>query len=399
VQYCTANSECTHGRVCTFGSIDGNRCDTPCAADHDCQAGETCLAPRCALRCGRDEDCQSGEICGTIGTTRRCVVRACNDDTDCGSGDVCRIQREPRLATEPTVLARAHSDEPAFTMWIELSEPSVPSDRAIYRAVSTDGVQARVDPAAPVLLANDQAHAPSAVRVGDAIFLYYEHGDGEELRAAESADGTTFGPAAAVLTASAAGTTALRTPGVVLLPDGDVAVYYENGDRQGIGLACGAPGATLRPEGVVLSMDQVTDPPASQDSAAFWLDITALGSPHAALATGTDGVPFVRLWFTAFGQESGASLELGEVASIDPNYSIGYAAAPAETPAALTVWPYNPIFDRITAFVDHRSELAPAVVQATSTDGDARESYFLYYVGANADGDVLEALGVARNGE
>jgi hypothetical protein len=44
------------------------------------------------------------------------------------------------------------------------------------------------------------------MRAGDEILLYYEHGDGEELRVARSPDGIDFAEASTVLTPSAAGT-------------------------------------------------------------------------------------------------------------------------------------------------------------------------------------------------
>jgi hypothetical protein len=44
------------------------------------------------------------------------------------------------------------------------------------------------------------------------------------------------------------------------------------------------------------------------------------------------------------------------------------------------------------AFLDHRAEVAPAVVR--DPDG---EVYFLYYGASSADGMTQEGIGVARN--
>ena len=42
--------------------------------------------------------------------------------------------------------------------------------------------------------------------------------------------------------------------------------------------------------------------------------------------------PSLRLWYAAFGKESGDSVQFGEITPIPPNYSIGYAAAPLTAP-------------------------------------------------------------------
>jgi hypothetical protein len=98
----------------------------------------------------------------------------------------------------------------------------------------------------------------------------------------------------------------------------------------------------------------------------------------------------VRLWFDAFGAESGDSVQFGMVVPLPPNDSIGYAAAPLDDPAALVTYPYNPVFDRVEAFLDHRAELAPAVV----ADPDGTH-WFLYYGAGSADGMVDEGVGAA----
>jgi len=376
VQYCTSNADCTGGQVCTFGSVNGNRCDTPCTRNDDCAAGEVCQEPRCVKRCETDAECQSGEFCATLGLRKLCAVKPCTGDDECVSGDICRIQRVPRVATEPTALR----DGDAYVMWLELSDEIQQDQRAIYRAVSDDGINYRLEPAAPVVEDGGAAHAPSVVRTPTGFALYYEAGDGESIKRTESADGQNFGAASVEIPA---GSSAVRAPGAVSLPDGRVELYYQVGDGDAIALS----GA-----GNVLTPTDVTDPP-TRDRDQFWIAIEAVGSPYAALATDQDGEPIVRLWFTAFGQESDDSLRLGEVVPTAPNYSLGYAAAPAAAPAELTVWPFNPIFDRISVFVDHLSELAPAVVPA------GPEAFLLYYLAADPDATQIEALGVARSGE
>jgi hypothetical protein len=400
VQYCTANSDCGPDQVCQFGSVDGNRCVPPCTTDDDCAAGERCQQPRCVSGCETDADCQTGEFCATIGVRRRCAARACGDDGDCASGDVCRIQRRPRAALEPSPLARARAGEPAVVLWLELSDDRVQTERAIYRAQSTDGLSFRLAPAAPVVTDPLGAHAPSAVRLPDGgVIVYYHTDDRGELRAARSAEGIAFEPAATALTASAAGVRSLAAPGAVALPDGRVAVYYEVDGGASIDVAVGPPGGALTPLGPALTPASVDIPPNANADAPFWTELASVGSPHASLVVDASGAPQIRLWFSAFGRESGDSRQLGQVVAIPPNASVGVATAPLAAPAEPITWPFNPVFDRISVFVDHRSELGPAGVQLTGPDGAPRESFLLFYVSADAEAAQLERLGVAHNGD
>ena len=94
-------------------------------------------------------------------------------------------------------------------------------------------------------------------------------------------------------------------------------------------------------------------------------------------------------------------MQFGEVVPLPANYSVGYAAGDLADPTRFTPWPYNPILDRVVALLDHRNELAPAVVQLTR-DGAPDDGYLLYYVDAKATGSRgpfdLGRLGVAGNG-
>ena len=94
-------------------------------------------------------------------------------------------------------------------------------------------------------------------------------------------------------------------------------------------------------------------------------------------------------------------MQLGEIVAIPPNYSIGYAAGDVADPSEMRSWPYGPIADRVSAFLNHREELAPAVLQLFGDD-----AYLMYYVEADpamdamgADGPfVIGRLGVLGNG-
>ena len=81
-------------------------------------------------------------------------------------------------------------------------------------------------------------------------------------------------------------------------------------------------------------------------------------------------------------------IEFGKLVAEAANFSIGEAST--LDGRTLVPWPFDPAFDRVVQFVDHTSELDPAVV----TVGDAR---LLYYRGASADESTLENLGVAES--
>ena len=396
VQYCTVNSDCREGKSCSFGQ---QRCDRPCLITDDCPITDECFNNTCKGRCFDDGDCQSGEVCDS---QNWCITDPCSVQDDCLSGELCKVQRIPRLATEPSVLARTRASEPRFTMWIELSDQYVQDERAIWRATSADGIHYSVDPATPVIDDDNSAHAPSVVRTASGYAIYYEYADGTALRAATSSDGIRFVDVATVLDGGA-GNAAVRAPAAVVLPDNDVVVYYQIGDGVGIGMATGAIAGPLTTHGPVLTPADITDPPADTNGAQFWLGVEAVRSPTAAATIGADNEPSLRMWFSAYGQESADSYQYGEMVPITPTYSIGYASASVATPAELAIWPFNPVLDRVVAFTAHRSELTPAVVQVADGSGQPVSGYLLYYLDAETEGSAgpftLERIGVAGNGE
>jgi hypothetical protein len=82
---------------------------------------------------------------------------------------------------------------------------------------------------------------------------------------------------------------------------------------------------------------------------------------------------------------------------IPPNYSVGYARAELDDPAALTRWPYGPVVDRVAAFLEHKEELGPGVVQLVD-DGGATPAYLMYYVEAAADDTAMGPTGPFTTG-
>jgi hypothetical protein len=371
VAFCSTNSECPAGTACNFGE---KRCSAVCNSSAECHGkGEFCSGGFCKGQCGSDADCQTAEVCSSMG---RCIVVACADTSDCLTGELCKVQRQPRATAQPTVLAgEAAGARDHFVMWFEMASVSG-TTRAIYRAISRDGVNFQLDPADPVLEDAGDARAPSvAVVPGGGLALFYETAAG--IRRADSPDGIDFGAPETVIPGD------FHAPGAAFDAAGTPLVYVQKGDRAGVALwqGSGAPRD-------VFGTSDATLP-------ELWKDVTHVGSPFALVDEGDDGsigLPVVRVWFDAFGAESGDSIQFGDVVPLPPNDSIGYASAPLADPGELVSYPYNPVFDRVVAFLDHRAEVAPAVVKAP--DG---EVYFMYYGAASADGMTQEGIGVARN--
>ncbi|MEZ4402549.1 MAG: hypothetical protein R3B06_21175 [Kofleriaceae bacterium] len=392
IAYCATASDCPAGRVCTFAQ---HRCDVPCGDATACAPGEECTNGTCRGRCDTSAECQTGEVCSS---RNFCITDDCAVDGECASTERCHVQRVPRLVTEPFAVAAAGVAK--VILYLEVGDALQPDRRSIWRATSADGVRFRFDPARPVLEDAGAAHAPSLVELDAGWALYYEAGDGAAIKVATSADGVSF-DAPQVVLAGGVGPTAIHAPSAVALPDGTVAVYFQRGAN--LEWASGAPGAALTGHGVALTPAAVTVPPGAPQ-APFWADVVALRSPHAAVTTGPDG-PSLRLWFSGFGQESADSRQFGMDVAIPPNYSIGYAAAAIDAPGALVPWPYGPVVDRVSAFLDHGHELGPAVVQRID-DAGAAPAYFLYSVeGSSSDPMVgpdgpydLGRLGVLANG-
>jgi hypothetical protein len=365
VKFCSSNAECGGG-VCNFSE---RRCMQPCRDDDDCPGrAELCSAGVCKGRCGMDDDCQYGEVCGSQG---RCVVGSCDDDGDCLGDEFCRVQREPRRTDEPSVLTTADGD--GYVMYLEMDNEAG-TQSAIWRAVSGDGVHFRFNPAEPLITEAGDVHAPSAVKLEGGVTLFYDTTLG--IARADSADGEIFGDPDVVITGD------FHRPGAAVTPTGEVLVAVEIGDRAGIAIwdGSGPPATLLRP-------GDVTDP-------VLWREVTRVGSPHALVEVSPLGVPTLRVWFDAFGQESAASIQFGELVEIPPNDSLGFASAPLRTSETLTVYPFNPVLDRVTAFLQHRAERAPAVVEMPPLFGDG---YLLYFRGSSGDGTINDGIGVARN--
>jgi hypothetical protein len=370
VAYCETSSDCAAPRTCNFVE---HRCDLPCSSNAQCSAGEQCISGACRARCLRNADCQHGEVCDS---NYVCISDDCTTDAGCLTGERCEIQRVPRQVLEPGPVADFGAP---VVLYLDLALPSLPDRRAIFRAVSADGIHFALDPARPVVDDPQGARAPSPVVDGGRLYLYFEQGDGAALRVATSRDGVQFEAATTVL----AGATKLHNPTAVHVA-GTVALYYQREDGTGIGLATGAREAGLADQGIVLAPADV-EVGTGAPGTPFWQEITRVQSPHAVLAEDA-----VHLFFSAFGRESADAMKDGAPAPIPPNFSIGFAAANPTAPAALTAWPYGPVFDGVEVFLDHREELGPARVDLGA------DRFLMYYI--DADPSQLGRLGVLGSG-
>ena len=352
VAYCDSAADCEAPRTCNFAL---HRCDTSCVDSTTCGDAENCLDGVCHGRCATDVDCQHGEFCDF---QHVCSSDDCATAADCQGTEHCELQRVPHLLVEPMPV-RAQD---AVVLYLEL-------DGKVWRASCADPTHCAMDPDIPVL----DGHAPSVVVDGDLTYVYIADAGG--LSVATSPDGRTFSAPALVLPGID-----LHAPSAVHL-DGTTLLYYEQ--NHAIGLASGPTGAPLIDQGVVLRPEDVEVGDGSPGT-AFWLGIDRLASPHVLLA-GPDRA--IHLWFSAFGTESTDATKFGQPLPIAPNFSVGFAAAPSTAPRALAVWPYGPVVDRVTGFLDHRDELGPGIVDL----GDDR--YVLYEVDASHDTAGVFTLG------
>jgi hypothetical protein len=373
VAYCAAASDCGGDRICSFSE---HRCDLACLSGADCPDGAECRNAVCRGRCLDATDCQTGEVCNSMNV---CVSADCEDDGGCVSGERCRVQRVPRQVRDPSAAidpVLAATGRPVV-LWLEVADELQRTETAIWRAVSVDGVHFDFDPASPVLTDGTTARAPSVIAMSSGWAMYYEVDGGAEIRVATSPDGVAWSTPTRAIDGGI-GATAIHAPSAVALPDGTVAVYYEVGDGAAIALATGVVGAALSSQGNVLVPSDITIPDAG-DGTPFWLGVERVTSPYAIVTDGVAG-PALRLYYSAYGAESGDSLQFGEIVPLPPNFSVGYASADIAEPANLRPWPYGPIVDRVTAFLKHHDELTPSVLQLPDRTG-----YLMYYVDADPD--------------
>lgn len=331
IAICDTADECAADHVCTF---DERRCDRACSSDGDCAKGEHCSPGKgvCRGSCAQSSDCQAGEECRVA--TGECEIATCADDTSCSSGRACRIERVPSDLREPwPILAGS-----GMTLFFERDD--VMGGPELQAADSTDGrhfsVSVHLFP----------GRAPSVILQKDGSYLMaYMDPRASELWLAQSANGQPWQRLGNAPIAAPA-----RSPSLLPVVDG-LAVYYDLGGQ--LLRAHSTDARVFDPGTPVLSPGDVTD-------AVLWRNVDQLGQPFVESQTDPDGKPFVRLWFAGDGVETGDAQKLGQVQPTPPDFSIGEASS--YDGKSFTPYPFEPVFDRAVNFLEHPSELEPAVI-------------------------------------
>jgi hypothetical protein len=180
--------------------------------------------------------------------------------------------------------------------------------RAIQRFGALDGRS--FDHAAAPVLAPDAAWegslmgSPAALRKGGEVWLYYAAAGGIGL-ARGDATGTTFtkldAPVLAVAESGWDAGIVPQSPGVVLLADGSVRLFYQVDFALGsaVGEAKSADGIHFERVGDGPALTRGIDAGDAGDAGDLAYDGAGCGSPFPVLATGGDGSTILRLYYGA----------------------------------------------------------------------------------------------------
>lgn len=193
----------------------------------------------------------------------------------------------------------------AVTPKIPMTEPDpkAPS-RAIVRVEALDGRSFERD---FVTVLEPQASwegaslgAPAAIRVGSEVFLYYAADGGIGL--ARSTDGVSFiresSPVLAPVTGTWEQSAVPANPGVVMLEDGSLRMFYDVADAAGIRRI----GEAASPDG--LSWTRVGNGPALEARVDTnpddpFYDGVSVGAPYPVLGYSSEGRSILRLYYEA----------------------------------------------------------------------------------------------------
>lgn len=391
---CEADDECGPSSRCNFTE---HRCQRTCRGDADCAgAGERCDAAEglCRGACALDGDCQGDESC-VEGT---CVALggrtgACSRDADCLDRARCAIVRRPADLREPAWFTAG-----AGGLFLEWRDGS--GGAAIWRAELAAGQLQFVPRRAVIAPGPDdgsRAGAPTVVERLQGLgtpttSVVFADGNGR-LRLAESdpaSGGREFTIRAAPLLAPTQPwqQSGLDSPSVVTVSTAATRarlLYFATRDGAALGVARwpdGSAALVAEPAPVLVPAD-VEDP-------ALFRNVERLAGPCALPMPdpSTQQTAGVRLYFSARGIESADALQFGARVPAVPNDSI--AVAQSTDGLQLRRWPWNPVYDRVVQFLDHRSELEPdiepasgrVVFRAASADGRRSDGLrFGYLVG------------------
>lgn len=348
VEACEGVSSCGGGRVCR-----GKRCTAACSDDAACASGERCVAGGCARSCSSDAACSFGERCDALDGA--CSTKLCGGALSCAPSDTCELERVAGDVHEPS-LATIDGAPVAF---IEIRSGGAGVKGGIYRARVDAPERWTADPPEPVLSPRpDEASvgAPSVhARDGSPIQLYFEVDGGAFVARASSSDGGRAfeRDALPVLTPAEAWEGGRVASPSVVEYNGNVYLFYEGGQRAGLGLARVDGGSASRlGEGPVAAPKAIEDP-------VLWRSITEVGSPDAVVVDGA-----LRLYFAARGAEGGDAFSGDAPIPADINDSIGLLTT--RDLASFEAYPTGPVFTRIANLRGYLGEREPAVVVSAS---------------------------------
>lgn len=342
VEACQGVASCGGGRVCR-----GKRCTAACSADPECAAGERCISGGCARACTDNASCHFGERCDPLDGV--CASKLCGDAIACGPGETCELEKRPGEIHEPAILTEG-GDPKAF---VEIRSGSIGS--AVHRARIDAPDRFTADPPEPVLtaetfgLASLDVGAPSVLADGSSLAIYVAVDGGARIARATSSDrGVHFeaDPSFSFEPSEPWENGRVSSPSAVVF-EGATYLFYEGGNRAGIGLARITGASVERTPAPILTPSSVEDP-------FFWRGITEVGSPHALVV---DGI--VRVYFTARGAEGGDGESAGAIVPADRNDSIGLATT--RDLKTFELYPAGPVLARVTNLLTYLGEREPTV--------------------------------------
>jgi hypothetical protein len=330
VQLCRFSRDCRPGLVCAGTSP--RRCTRRCETAIDCPLGVDCQDGLCLAGCTDSSDCTSGEVC--LGAS--CKVLACGPSgPSCGAGSSCDLQLREGTLHAPSAIV----DGGRTIGYFELRDAG---KSLILRAESLDGVRFKAVPDVAVIAAAGNVSSPSALPFQGGIELYYTVDD-SSIHRARSTDGITFSPGEPVLEAALdweAGRVA--SPGPIRI-GAALWLFYEAGAGAGIGLA-------ISPDGSA-PLERAESQPllrAADLASARWTLLEAIGGPSPIVAEDPSGNSFLRLFVHARGREDTAPNSAdGGPAPLNDSIALAVARLPLDPVLALRIWPYNPVLGGI----------------------------------------------------
>ncbi|MDA3863979.1 MAG: hypothetical protein PF689_08965 [Deltaproteobacteria bacterium] len=390
VKFCTRNDDCPGNYVCDFNK---NRCALRCETDCECPGtNPRCELGVCQKMCIVDGECETGELCSK--SLARCITVPCSHDNQCYDDEECVIQMEPRIVREPSVVRRIDN---TYFMYVEVDQGSV-DRRMIFRAQSYDAKTWNMNPPAPIVesVASDnyRVGSPSVIILDNNNYvMFYEIGDGEGIGRAESSDGRNWTRSEEPLVFPTGNENEIHAPSAVYHPLEDrIYLYYEAGDGNEIKLIISedSEGRYFPNAAVDASVKIVVLRPHSLADELLWRKVSDLHSPFVKLEIDDNGNPVFKMWVSAKGFESAEASSFGTTNQVSANFSVGFLAG--TDGISFEPFPFNPIFDTIApnSFVNHQSELCPSIL-------DLGDKSILFYGKSNADYTNWDNLGWAQN--